>query len=76
VIAGGVLYAYDEDDSPVGQKEPTYFDSAAPGLALGAAGAVAIGVGVWLWARSGPRPAVPFVSVRRSIGVVGLARRF
>jgi hypothetical protein len=76
VIAGGVLYAYDEDDSPVGQKEPTYFDSAAPGLALGAAGAVAIGVGVCLWARSGPRPAVPFVSVRRSIGVVGLARRF
>jgi hypothetical protein len=76
VIAGGVLYAYDEDDHPVGRQEPTYFDSAGPGLALGAAGVVAIGVGSWLWARGGHRPAVPFVSVRRSIGMVGLAHRF
>lgn len=73
VIAGGVLYALDEDVSPVGPQPPTYFNSAKPGIALGVAGAVAIGAGVWSWTRSGHRSAVPFVSLGRSGGMIGLA---
>lgn len=77
VVAGGVLYAYDEDIPPLGQRQPpTYFDSAIPGVALVAAGAVVIGAGVWWWTRSGRRSVVPFASLGRSGGVIGLARCF
>jgi hypothetical protein len=72
VIAGGVLYALDED-VPADTLVPAYFDSAKPGIALGVAGAVTIGAGVWLWTRSGRRSVVPFVSVGRSGGTIGLA---
>lgn len=77
VIAGGVLYAFDEDIPPPGQEQPkTYFDSAGPGIALAVAGAVAIGAGIWLWTRNGRRAAVPFASIGRSNGMIGLARYF
>lgn len=73
VVAGAVLYAYDEDPSPEGQ--PTYFDSAVPGIALAVAGAVAMGAGGWWWARSGRRSSAPVASIGRSSGVIGWAWR-
>lgn len=74
VIAGGVLYALDEDVPPLGQDQPpTIFDSAGPGIALTVAGGVAIGAGVWLWMRSGRRAMVPFAILGRSGGMIGLA---
>jgi hypothetical protein len=74
VVAGVVLYAYDEDIPPLGQPQPkTYFDSAAPGVALAVAGAIAMGAAGWWWARSKRRSSVPVVSIGRSGGVIGLA---
>jgi hypothetical protein len=72
MIGGGVLHALDEDVHPTGPQKPTYYDSAGPGIALGAAGVVAIGAGIWLWTRGGHRSAVPFVSIGRSGGGIGL----
>jgi hypothetical protein len=75
-IAGGVLYAYDEDENPVGQQKPTYIDSARHGVAIGVAGVTALGIGVWLWTRTGHSRAVPVATFARSAGMVGLACRF
>lgn len=74
VVAGGLLYAYDEDIPPLGQPQPkTYFDSALPGIALAAVGAVTVAAGIWWWARGGRRSSAPVASIGRSSGVIGWA---
>ncbi|MBP9086946.1 MAG: hypothetical protein KBG15_12565 [Kofleriaceae bacterium] len=57
VLVGAGLVAIDEDPTGGGQAaaNPTYRDSALPGVITMSAGAVSVGVGVWLWARSGNR---------------------
>ncbi len=58
VLVGAVLVAIDEDPTGGGQAvaNPTYRDSALPGVITMSAGAVSMGVGIWLWARAGGRP--------------------
>ena len=59
ILVGAGLFAIDEDPTGGGQAvaNPTYRDSAVPGVIAMSAGAVSLGVGIWLWARSGARPA-------------------
>lgn len=59
MLTGAGLVAIDEDPTGGGQAvaNPTYRDSAVPGIITMSVGAVSLGVGIWLWARSGSRPA-------------------
>lgn len=59
MLAGAGLVAIDEDPTGGGMAvaNPTYRDSAVPGIITMSVGAVSLGVGIWLWARSGSRPA-------------------
>jgi hypothetical protein len=78
-VAGGVLFALDED-VPADKTKPDYFDSAPAGIGLAAGGAVVLGVGVFLAVRSGGTSVLksaPTVSlVRGGGGVFGWAGRF
>lgn len=78
-VAGGVLFALDED-VPADPMKPDYFDSAPAGVAVAAGGAVVLGVGVFLAVRSGKKSVLksaPAVSLARGGGgVFGWAGRF
>lgn len=72
MIGGGVLLAIDEDPNKSGPVQPTYRDTAVPGVIALSAGAVITGVGLWLWLRddggasnatAGRRRSVPLVAV-------------
>jgi hypothetical protein len=55
VVAGGVLYAIDQDPS---RPRDTVTSTGGAGIAVGAVGVVAVGMGLWLWrsaSRSGSR---------------------
>lgn len=68
LVAGGVLYAIDQDPGGPG---PVYRNTAPAGIAVGAVGLAAVGVGLWLWgARAGG--ASPLVAIDRSGGFIGV----
>lgn len=67
LVAGGVLYALDQD--PGATPSPTVRNTAPAGIAVGAAGLAAISVGLWLWgARGGSSP---LVAIGSSGGFIG-----
>lgn len=66
VVTGGVLYAIAQAPMPA-------FDSAAAGLAVGAAGIAAITVGLWLWRARKGQLATPIVAFSGRAGFVGWA---
>jgi hypothetical protein len=64
LVAGGVLYALDQDP---GGSSAVYRNTAPAGIACGAAGAAAIAIGLWLWRTRG----TPMVAFGSSGGFVG-----
>lgn len=76
-VAGGVLFALDEDLAPNDTQTRTYFDSAPGGIVLMATGAVALGAGIYLAVRGGkPGKSAPTVSFVPGGSVIGWAGRF
>ena len=66
LVAGGVLYAIDQDPGGPG---PVYRNTAPAGIAVGAVGLAAVSVGLWLWgARGGSTPMVAIGSTGGFIG--------
>lgn len=63
LIAGGILYAIDEDPSPSGGR--TYRDTAPAGVAVGVAGLAVAGVGAFLWYRVSRSHSAPAVVLRQ-----------
>lgn len=68
LVAGGVLYALDQDP---GGSSAVYRNTAPAGIACGAAGAAAIAIGLWLWRTRGT-PTVAFGSSGGFIGWGGV----
>jgi hypothetical protein len=67
LVAGGVLYAIDQDP---GGPSPVTRNTAPAGIAVGAVGLAAVSVGLWLWAaRTGGSS--PMLAVGSSGGFIG-----
>jgi hypothetical protein len=67
-VAGGILYAIDQD-------APGSRDTAPAGIAVGALGVVAVGLGLWLWWSPGHRPpaSIPMLAIGGRAGFIGWA---
>jgi hypothetical protein len=66
LVAGGVLYALDQDP---GGPSPVPRNTAPAGIAVGAVGLAAVSVGLWLWgARGGSSP---MLAIGSSGGFIG-----
>ncbi len=66
LVAGGVLYAIDQDP---GGPSPVSRNTAPAGIAVGAVGLAAVSVGLWLWgARGGSSP---MLAIGSSGGFIG-----
>lgn len=66
LVAGGVLYAIDQDP---GGPSPVPRNTAPAGIAVGAVGLAAVSVGLWLWgARGGSSP---MLAIGSSGGFIG-----
>ncbi|HEX3759812.1 MAG TPA: hypothetical protein VHW23_13955 [Kofleriaceae bacterium] len=66
MVAGGVLYAIDQDP---GGPNPMVRNTAPAGIAVGAVGLAAVSVGLWLWgARGGSSP---LLAIGSSGGFIG-----
>lgn len=81
IVAGGVVFALDEDKTIFETKaekdaDPTYREWALPGIATMAAGAVITGVGGYLWWRSGSSATKPTVATTAQGVTLGLAGTF
>jgi hypothetical protein len=74
LAAGIVVYAFDEDPSSAGGRY--YWDTAPPGIALGALGLASIGVGAWCWTRPAHTLSMPLVSVSASHAMIGWSGGF
>lgn len=73
MVGGGVLFAIDEDDNPgSGPVQPTYRDTALPGVIALSAGAVITGVGLWLWLRDDGSSHNATASRRRALPLVAV----
>lgn len=71
LVAGGVLYAIDEDP---GMSTPYLYRNTAPaGVAVGAVGIAAMGMGLWLWLAHNGRLPLPRFAIGHSSGFVGWA---
>jgi hypothetical protein len=67
-VAGGILYAIDQD-------APGSRDTAPAGIAIGAVGVVAVGLGLWLWRSRSSRPSasIPMLAIGGRAGFIGWA---
>lgn len=65
LVAGGVLYAIDQDP---GGPNPVYRNTAPAGIAVGAVGLAAVSVGLWLWGGHGSSP---MLAIGSSGGFIG-----
>ncbi|MBA3540131.1 MAG: PEGA domain-containing protein [Deltaproteobacteria bacterium] len=82
-IGGGVLFAVDEDPTPVGEQR-RYRDTGPVGIGLAIGGAATVGLGVYLWLRQSTgavTPAsssnsTPTITLVPSGGVIGWAGNF
>jgi hypothetical protein len=71
VVAGGVLYAIDQDP---GQAKPTgYRNAASAGVAVGTFGIAAVSMGLWLWSAHGNRLSAPTIAIGHAGGFIGWA---
>jgi hypothetical protein len=71
LVAGGVLYAIDEDP---GMMSPyLYRNTARAGIAVGSIGIAAASMGLWLWAARCGRSSAPLVGIGPSGGFIGWA---
>lgn len=79
VAIGGVLYAVDEDPTPPGSQgrvPPYYWNTAPPGVAIGALGLAAAGVGIWCWTHTGRTSSLPTLSASASHAMLGWSGSF
>ena len=67
LLAGGVLYAIDQD--PGATPSPMVRNTAPAGIAVGAVGLAAISVGIWMWGARGASS--PLVAIGSSGGFIG-----
>jgi hypothetical protein len=69
LVAGGVLYALDQD--PATTPARVYRNTAPAAVAVSTAGLAALGMGVWLWTARGGRPSGPTLAIGHSGAVLG-----
>jgi hypothetical protein len=69
LVAGGVLYAIDQEP---GMMSP-YRNTAPAGIAVGSIGIAAASMGLWLWAAHCGRSSAPLVGIGPSGGFIGWA---
>jgi hypothetical protein len=71
VVAGGVLYAIDQDPGAATPRE--YRNAASAGVAVGTFGIAAVSMGLWLWSAHGNRRSTPTVAIGHAGGFIGWA---
>jgi hypothetical protein len=71
VVAGGVLYAIDQDPGAATPRE--YRNAASAGVAVGTFGIAAVSMGLWLWSAHGNRRSAPTVAIGHAGGFIGWA---
>jgi hypothetical protein len=77
VIAGGILFAMDEDNPPPDPMRPrTFTDTGLPAVTLGLVGAATVGVGIYLKLRAPRRESAPVAGVTGDTVVLGWQGRF
>lgn len=69
LVAGGVLYALDQD--PAMTPTASYRNTAPAAVAVSSVGLAAISMGVWLWTARGGRPSGPTLAIGHSGAVLG-----